>query len=192
MNRKKSSCRSSMSWFQKYWILASINRLFWPILLYCIYLAIGPWAVCEVVDGQYGVLFIWGIYINGTFFPGSLTYLYAFSQLAFCQLPLIWIFSKCTAKRYYQMIGMPTKKHRGPMYSLRKIHKLAFYIIITIEIILSIYFGVYYGTIAFLLGPFRTWTVLLNIYLYYLAKNVPDHVLRLVNILFQLQHDSSL
>lgn len=165
-----------MSWFQKYWILSTIDRIFWPIIFYCIYISIGPWAICEIVDGEYGALFIWGVYIHGNFFPGSLTYLYATSQLVICQFPLIWILSKGTAKRFYQVIGMPTKNHRGSM--LRKVYRLAFYMIIAIEISLSIYFGVYYGIISIILGPFRTWSIAMNIMLYYFAQNVPDHLLK--------------
>lgn len=176
LSRRRSSCRASMSWFQKLWIMSTINRMFWPIVLYCIYVAVGPWAICEVVDGQWGALFIWGVYVNGRFFPGSLTYIYAFSQLTFCQFPLIWIFSKCTAKRYYQVIGMPTKNHRGSV--LRKFFRITYYIIICIEILLAIYFGVYYGAIAFIIGPFRTWSVVMNIYLYYFAQKLPEQMLK--------------
>lgn len=182
LSRRRSNCRSSMSIFQKFWILSTIDRIFWPIVIYCIYLAIGPWAICEVVDGEYGALFIWGVYISGSFFPGSLTYLYGFSQMIFCQFPLILIYAKCITKRYYQVIGMPTKNHRGSI--LRKFYRVTFYIIITIEIILSIYFGVYYGYIAFLLGPFRTWSVAMNILLYYFVQNVPEQLLKYVKTVF--------
>lgn len=139
--------------------------------------------MCEIVDGRYGVVFVWGIFIDGVFLPGSLTYFYGFSQILLCQCPLNWIYSKCLAKRYYQAIGMPTKNHRGWWCCPRKFSQAAFYFIITIEIALSVFFGILYGAVAFILGVFRTWSVLMNIYLYYLACNAPDDALRYMNIL---------
>lgn len=178
LNRRRNSCRTSMSCLQQFWILSSVDRIFWPVILYCIYLAVGPWVICEIVDGRYGAVFVWGIYLDGSFLPGSLTFFYGFSQLLLCQCPLNWIYSKCLAKRYYQVIGMPTKNHRGWWCSPRKISQAAFYFIITIEILLSIFFGILYGASAFFLSVFRTWSVVMNIYLYYLANNLPDNALR--------------
>lgn len=139
---------------------------------------VGPWVICEITDGYYGAVFVWGVYLNGMFLPGSLTYIYGFAQLLLCKLPLIWFYTKCVSKRYYQAIGMPTKNHRGWWCSTRKISKAVFFSIIAIEILLSIFFGILYGAVAFFLGFFRTWSVILNIYLWYLARNVPDHALR--------------
>lgn len=167
-----------MSCCQQYWILASVDRLFWPIILYCFYLGGGPWVICEVVDGRYGIVFIWGVIIDGAYLPGSLTYLYGFTQLLLCQFPLIWIFSKAVAKRYYEVIGMPPKNHRGWWRSSRKMSQGLFYFLISIEILLSIFFGILYGAVAFFLGFFRTWTVMLNIWLWYSVNNLPESALK--------------
>lgn len=163
---------------QKLWVLSSINRLFWPIIGYGMYLAIGPWSIGEVIDGYYGVVFVWGIFVNGVYLPGSLTYLYGFLQLFLCQMPLIFIYANCVESRYYQHIGIPTKDHRVPLCSLKKLANVPFYFIMAGEIILAVLFWHAYGTIAFLVGPFRTWSVVLNASVWYMARNVPDHCLR--------------
>lgn len=178
LSRKRNSCRTSMSCLQQFWILASVDRIFWPIILYCFYLAVAPWVICEIVDGRYGAVFAWGIYFDGAFLPGSLTFFYGFSQIILCQCPLNWVFSKCLAKRYNQAIGMPTKIHRGWLCTAEKLSQATFYFIIIIEILLSIFFGILYGAVAFFLSVFRTWSVVMNIYLYYLANNAPDYCLR--------------
>jgi hypothetical protein len=172
-------CRGkAMPVSQKLWVLSSVNRLFWPIIGYGIYLAIGPWSIGEVIDGHMGVIFVWGIYVNGAFLPGSLTYLYGFLQILLCQLPLMFIYANCVETRYYHSIGMPTKYHRVPLCSLRKLANAPFYLIMTVEVILAIFFWNAYGTMAFIIGPFRTWSVVLNASLWYLARNVPDKSLR--------------
>lgn len=183
LKRQRSKCRSSMGCIQQFWILSTINRLFWPIIGYCVYLAIGPWAICEIVDNKhYGVVFVWGIYVDGTILPGALTYLYGFFQLMLCQLPLMWIYSTYAKQRYYEVIGIPRKKHRGSLCSLRKLSHAPFFVILFIEIALAIIFGLSYGTVAFLFGPFRTWSVILNAILWHVARNAPDSCFRWVKI----------
>lgn len=167
-----------MTCIQQYWVLSTIDRLFWPNVLYCIYLSFGPWSICEVIDDHYGAIFVWGIYIDGAYLPGALTYLYGFFQLTLCQFPLIWIYSRQVGQRYHEIVGLPAKKHRGWLCSLRKLANTPFYIIISIEIVLAILFEIYYGIIAFLISPFRTGSVIMNLILFHLAKNIPEHLLK--------------
>lgn len=175
LRRMRANSRATMSIVQHYWILASVDRIFWPVILYCLYLAFGPWVYCELADGHYGFVFASGIYLNGAFLPGSLTFFYGCAQLVFCECPLNWVYSRCLAKRYNQVIGMPVKNHRG--WS-KNFSQILFYLIILIETALSILFCVLYGVSAFFLAIFRTWSVVLNIWLYYSARNVPEHALR--------------
>lgn len=171
----RANSRASMSIVQHYWILASVDRIFWPVILYCLYLAFGPWVYCELADGQYGFVFASGIYLNGAFLPGSLTFFYGCAQLVLCEVPLSWVYSRCLGKRYNQVIGMPVKNHRG--WS-KNFSQILFYLIIMIESALSILFCLLYGVSAFFLAIFRTWSVVLNLWLYYSARNVPEHALR--------------
>lgn len=164
-----------MTFVQQYWILSSVDRIIWPIVFYCFYIAFGPWMYCEVIDGSYGFVFQHGTFINGMYIPGSLTYVHGFSQLACTQLPLIWLYSKFIAKRYYQVIGMPTKENRS---SLRRISKAFFYIIVLTESLLTMSFVYSYGAIATLLSPLRLWGLLMIIVLWRFASNAPQHVLR--------------
>lgn len=167
-----------MSCIQQFWILSTVDRIFWPILCYCFYLAVGPWSVGEVIDDHIGVIFVWGIYIDGSYLPGSLTYLYGFFQLVLCQFPLICIYAAIIERRYKQFIGLPVRKHRATAFLLRKMSHIPFCLIMSIEVLLAIFFGLAYGTLAFLLGPFRTWSVILDFILWYMARNVPDQCLR--------------
>lgn len=178
LNRQAGNCRSSLSCIQRFWIFSSIDRLFWPLVGFCIYIAIGPWAYGELIEGQNGVIFIWGIYVNGQYFPGSLTYMYGFCQLVCCQLPLILIYSKFVETRYFEVIGMPAKKHRGWIVSPRKMSHGIFFIILSLEVVLTVFFGMAYGTIGILVGPLRTWSILMLIALWFMARKIPDKCFR--------------
>lgn len=170
-----AKCRASMSIVQHYWILASVDRIFWPVVLYCLYLAFGPWMYCEIADGQYGFVFVSGIYVDGVFIPGSFSFMWGFVQLLLFQFPLIWVFAKCVAKQYYKMIGMPVKNHRR---CSKKCSQILFYFVMTLEILVFIFFTLFLGMVASITGIFQTWSVVMNMWLYYIARNVPMHSLR--------------
>lgn len=169
--------RFARSLCRRFWILSSVNRLFVPIVLYCLYLTVGPWSIGEVIDGHMGVIFSWGIYVNGGYVPSSLTYLYGFFQLTLCQLPLIWIFANLVDERYRrQYFGGGDELQQR--WCSRKFRHAPFVMIIGIEVLLAVFFWYAYGTLAFLLGPFRTWSLVMNIWLWYMAKTLPDKCFR--------------
>lgn len=175
LGRRRASCRTPMSWIQQYWVLSTVDRIIWPMIFYCIYIAFGPWMYCEIIDGSYGFVFQHGTYLDGMYIPGSLTYIHGFSQLACSTFPLIWIYSKFIAKRYYQDIGMPTKEHRS---SLRKASNVLFYVILLIEVTLTTAFVYSYGAVATLLSPLRLFSLILFLVLWRFACNAPQHVLK--------------
>lgn len=73
------------SWTRKLWVLTTVDRVFWPVVLYPIYLVFGPWSIGYIVEDYVGVIFSWGIFIDGAFLPGSFTYAYGFVQVQLLQ-----------------------------------------------------------------------------------------------------------
>lgn len=80
-------------------MLSTIDRLFFPLALYPIYLTIGPWAFGYIVEDNLGIIFAWGIFIRGAYLPGSFTYAYGFLQMLIFQFPLVLIIAKCVKYR---------------------------------------------------------------------------------------------
>lgn len=162
-------------WIRKMWILSTVDRLVFPIIGYCLYLTCGPWSFGEVIDGHVGIVFVWGIFVNGSFLPGTLTYFYGFFQLMFCQFPLIVIYANNVHKRL----------NRGPSSAEKKLNFLAstwqnlpFILIMMVELLLALIFWNAYGTLAFIITPLRTWSIVLNLLLWYQSKNLPEKCLR--------------
>ena len=50
---------------RKDWILCAIDSLFWPMLVYLVWLAVLPWGLAEVMEGTKAIVFSWGIYVLG-------------------------------------------------------------------------------------------------------------------------------
>lgn len=176
MSRPRSNCSFSLGLVRRLWILSTINRIFFPIIIYCLYLVVGPWSIVEVVDGHIGYVFFHGIYLNGGYIPNALSSLYGFFQLMLCQLPMTFIFATLVNKRYCKYMGIQRKSQSSPL--MRRLAHAPFYIIILVEIVLGIVFATDYGLIALLLSPFRAWSVIMNIVLWYLAKHITYESLR--------------
>lgn len=175
LSKPRSTC--SFWLVRRLWILSTINRIFFPIVLYCLYLTVGPWSIVEVVDGHLGYVFFHGIYLNGGYIPNALSCLYGFFQLMLCQLPMTFIFATLVNRRYCKYMGIQRKPKNSSLL-LRKLSHVPFFVIILVEIILAIVFGTDYGIVALLLSPFRTWSVVMNVVLWFMAKNIPYESLR--------------
>ena len=42
---------------------------------------IGPWFVGELMAGHIGAMFVYGLYVDGHFIPGTLTFFYGYWQV---------------------------------------------------------------------------------------------------------------
>lgn len=90
----------SHRWLRKFWLVANIDCLFYPLVAYEVYLIFGPWFIGEVMDGYIGAIFAWGIIVNGVYIPGLFTYVYGFIQMFLCQFPLTFILACCADERF--------------------------------------------------------------------------------------------
>lgn len=83
------------------------------------------------------------------------------------------VFNRKFKFRFKSHIGLAEK---NPLINL--LFHTPFVLIITVEIALAYFFWQAYGTIAFLIGPLRTWSVILNMVLWYQAQKIPLKELR--------------
>lgn len=73
---------------KKMWILSTVDKIFWVLVLYPIFLAVGPWSIGYLVEDHIGAVFAWGIFINGAHLPGSVTY-----EIGVIQVSLLFVLS---------------------------------------------------------------------------------------------------
>ncbi|KAM3963689.1 LOW QUALITY PROTEIN: transmembrane protein 62 [Aphomia sociella] len=159
---------------RRVWLLSKIDRIFYPIILYTIYLPFGPWAIGELIDNHIGIVFAWGIIIRGSFLPEAFTYMYGSVQLMFVQIPLIFVLAHCLENRLF--------RHNVRGFK-RLLKNLPFIFLLSIQLLLAYFFWLEYGTMAFMFGPLRTWSVPLSIFLWYKTSNLPpDYCRKLINL----------
>ncbi|XP_050301336.1 transmembrane protein 62-like [Anthonomus grandis grandis] len=163
------------TWIRKVWILTTVDRIFWPIMLYPVYLVFGPWSIGYIVEDYIGVIFSWGIFVDGAFLPGSFTYAYGFVQMITFQFPLTFILISAVNRRYVQLT-----LNTGKKLTLRQAicTHLPFCVVFTVQLIMAYLFWLAYGTMAFILGPLRTWSLVLAAFMYYAALRLPEKCFR--------------
>ncbi|KAJ7330754.1 Transmembrane protein 62 [Desmophyllum pertusum] len=61
-------------------VTCSYRLSFYPLFLFGVYNAVGPWVIGEMMHGHLGVLFVHGMYLKQHWIPGSLSYYYGIMQ----------------------------------------------------------------------------------------------------------------
>ncbi|XP_046474147.1 transmembrane protein 62 [Neodiprion pinetum] len=175
LQRPRIRIKVFQRWIRKLWILSTIDRLFYPLVLYALYLTVGPWSIGEIIENHTGMIFAWGTWVGSSYLPGSFTYAYGFFQLLSFQLPLTLILAHRADQRVYLM-EKPSRKPPTILNLLQR-HTLLV-LLVTMQASMVYFFWLAYGTMAIILGPMRTWSVLLAIVLWYQINVMPEKCFR--------------
>lgn len=161
-------------WLRKLWILSAVDRVFYGLVLYTLYFAIGPWTMGEIIEDHTGIIFVWGTFIGNMYLPGGLTYAYGFLQLLCFHLPLTITLA--------HHIDHRLRDAECPSRVLSKFHTawrfLPILIIILLQFVLGYFLYLEYGTTAILLCPLRTGSIIVAAALSYSIATMPVSCLR--------------
>ena len=92
------------------WITASTNKIFYSLILGPIYLLIGPWAVGYFLKDSLGILFFWGLYVEGVVLPANVASAYGLIYIV-PYMYLILIYVAC-------VVGCSYECKRQNLYSI--------------------------------------------------------------------------
>uniref|UniRef100_A0A8C2TSS2 Transmembrane protein 62 n=1 Tax=Coturnix japonica TaxID=93934 RepID=A0A8C2TSS2_COTJA len=128
-----------------------------------VYFLSGPWFVGELIDGQVGACFSFGVFVGGSFLRGGLTYVVGILQMLFFNVPLMaylcWcLFLRCKGHSFCSHI------HHVRRLLVVLIH-LAMTLLLAWQVYSCYFLQRTYGTLAFVLSPMRTWLVPLTSFL---------------------------
>ncbi|KYN02695.1 PREDICTED: transmembrane protein 62-like [Cyphomyrmex costatus] len=176
-NRKKLPRRRMKffhSWLRKLWILCTIDRVFYGLMLYILYFAVGPWTVGEIIEDHLGIIFVWGTFIENMYLPGGLTYAYGFLQLLCFHLPLIFTLAHQADHRLRD-----TECPSRVVSKFRIVGRfLPILILILLQAVLGYFLYLEYGTTAIILCPLRTGSIIVAASLSYFVTTMPVSYLR--------------
>ncbi|KAI5616782.1 transmembrane protein 62 [Silurus asotus] len=147
-------------------LVSNINTFYYTLLLFNLCTALGPWFIGEVVDGHHGACFAFGVFVDGHFLQGSLTYVVGILQLIFFNMPLTCYLCWSLHQRF---VGCSFHSHLCRPGS--RLGTLAVHVGMLILFIWQAYSCYFlletYGLMAFFLSPVRTWALLMGLLLIY-------------------------
>ncbi|GAB1286775.1 Transmembrane protein 62 [Apodemus speciosus] len=146
-------------------ILSKINISYYSVLLLTLYTVLGPWFVGEIIDGKLGCCFSFGIFVDGHFLQGGLTFISGIIQMVFFNIPLMayicWsLLQRCFGHNFRSHL------HQGKYLKITPVHLLML-LLYTWQVYSCYFLHVTYGSLAFILSPLRTWLALLTPVLIY-------------------------
>ncbi|XP_030307930.1 transmembrane protein 62 isoform X2 [Calypte anna] len=141
-------------------VSSKTDTFYYSVLVLNLYTILGPWFVGELIDGQLGACFSFGVFTGGSFLQGGLTFFIGILQMLFFNLPLMAYLCWCLLLRCQ---GHTFRSHlrRG-----RRLKAVPIYLTMTLLLAWHVY-SCYllqrsYGTLAFFFSPMRTWLVVLT------------------------------
>ncbi|XP_063418697.1 transmembrane protein 62-like [Mytilus trossulus] len=153
-------------WLLRLWLVTKVKSLYWLFTLFTLYVAIGPWFIADVLEGEVGVLFVWGLYVKGTLLPGCLAYLYGTFHIVLFNIPLLLM----TGYIIHYTRQMSQKHHIPRFHKLKHIYIPFLSLVIVNTLIAITEFPAAYGSKAMILGPVRTGSIFLSFVAYHLAQ----------------------
>ncbi|XP_014599513.1 PREDICTED: transmembrane protein 62-like [Polistes canadensis] len=174
MSRPRIRIKFFHWWIRKLWILSTIDRLFFPLVLYALYLTVGPWTIGEVIENHIGVIFAWGTYVGNSFLPGAFTYAYGFFQLFSFHLPLMLILAHQADKRLQNTEGTYNRSSKICFFW----QNLPIILLVIMQVNMAYFFWLAYGTLATILCPLRTWSIFLALFLWHQVNTMPQACFR--------------
>ena len=170
--------------------LASLATTFYPMLFYALYITVGPFFIGELIPSSLdngrieglGMFYLYGVYVEHHWVPLPDTWVFGLFELVYVLAPLIIFLSFCITPPE-QLYSIQVKRANlkpnaifwlPPIHNRRKypLHRrmgvratvafAAWY-----QLVNCFFIGLYYGPIAALLSPGKTWFVLWACYALY-------------------------
>ena len=116
--------------------IAKNDALFYAFVLSALYISVGPWALGYFLDESLGLLFPWGLWIDGHILPADVTHLYG----------LVFIFP------YLYMLFGALVIYQKRSWRYKLISNVIFAIVFILQILHCIEFYLCYGVLATLIG----------------------------------------
>ncbi|NXX88558.1 TMM62 protein, partial [Centropus bengalensis] len=157
-------------------VFTKTNTFYYSLLVLNVYTILGPWFVGELIDGQVGACFSFGVFIGGSFLQGGLTFVVGILQMLFFNLPLMAYLCWCLLLRCQGHSFCSHIRHVPRLVTVL-VH-LMMGLLLVWQVYSCYFLQRTYGTWAFLLSPMRTWLVVLTSLLIYKTWTLKSSELR--------------
>lgn len=147
-------------------LLSNIDRLFWPLFIIPLWMAVGPHFVGRLVDRVIGACFVWGIVVDGTFIHTGLTYNVGSIFLLLVHIPITILLTRQVSNSYKTTIAFNSA---ASIINL----KLILHLIPTaLQLWMGYVLNSAYGTIAFFTSFPYLWCIMIYAFCWYQCTTI--------------------
>ena len=156
-----SSCRVSL--FRALMLVASRDGIFFSLLAFSLYMALGPWVVGALVEGSTGAVFAWGVLVSKDLVEAQVPFAFYFLHFAILHPVMVVVVGKILDHRN------GARGWRGPLLT-----SILLIIVTAFSVLTSLNFWLQYGVLGVLLGPLKTWSYVFYCLVFLLAWRTGD------------------
>lgn len=164
-------CQRSLPFYlsplAKVYLLTCVDRVFLPVICVPLYLTFGPWMVGQVITGHYGVCFVWGMWIEGSYLPGGVSYVLGMLFVLLVHIPFTTLLAHGIHCRYMQLTRDSTAAQEGQCRRVFHCRHLMAWLLMGLHFFFTVIYADAYGIVTWFTGFAHTWTLILNSYLWY-------------------------
>ena len=138
------------------------------LIIFVIYMAVGPWVVGSLVEGRTGAVFAWGVVVDSTLVHSQVPFAYYFVHFGLIHPVVVLAIGHLLDFKYGQM--MDVGGGTGNCGIMRHVAiSVSLLLMMAFSVFLSLSFWHQFGSLGFLLGPLKTWSYVFYSAMFWLA-----------------------
>ena len=149
---------------RKLMLIVSHNVIYFSLLAFMLYMALGPWVIGSLVDGNIGALFAWGALVSKKLVHSQVPFAYYFVHFGIIHPVMVFAIGHVLDYRHGQVTGTIQTTMCGHI-----LHGVLLILMMSGSIFLSITFWLQHGVLGFFLGPLKTWSYVFYSVMFVLA-----------------------
>ena len=153
---------------RKLMLVTGHNVICVSLIIFVIYMAVGPWVVGSLVEGRTGAVFAWGVVVDSTLVHSQVPFAYYFVHFGLIHPVVVLAIGHLLDFKYGQM--MDVGGGTGNCGIMRHVAiSVSLLLMMAFSVFLSLSFWHQFGSLGFLLGPLKTWSYVFYSAMFWLA-----------------------
>lgn len=183
--------RNNFCLLKRLLIVCQQDRLFFPFLVFLIYMTVGPWVIGRLVEGKIGAVFAWGVVMfEGGKLPSQTTFVWYFIHFGLIHPVMVLVTGQVALVRLSRVVTI-----LPPPSAFSSILAFVFMCLcVCVSVFLSLSFWMHFGALGFFFGPLKTWSYVFYGAMIWLAATLPEDncidYMKLVNNGYQKKVDT--
>ena len=153
---------------RKLMLVTGHNVICVSLIIFVIYMAVGPWVVGSLVEGRTGAVFAWGVVVDSTLVHSQVPFAYYFVHFGLIHPVVVLAIGHLLDFKYGQMMEVGGGAANCGIMRHVAI-SVSLLLMMAFSVFLSLSFWHQFGSLGFLLGPLKTWSYVFYSAMFWLA-----------------------